>query len=176
MVQEFPHVSVSLRQPAALDWLDHATESNSIMSAILAVIHPELYDAGRNTFKELRKHSEIEPQEILHRWTSVYSGISVICNRLTPAHRDVSARKQWYDMLVSVGRYRNCNLKLPGLGVSLEYGPGSVVGVLAAMLEHQVSHFEGERVCYVYFMRDVVHEWAGVTGRSWMSIDRYPVA
>ncbi|KAH9016575.1 hypothetical protein EDB84DRAFT_1256888, partial [Lactarius hengduanensis] len=54
MVQEFPQVSVSLRKPAALDWLDHATESNSIMSAILAVIHLELYDAGRNTFKELR--------------------------------------------------------------------------------------------------------------------------
>ncbi|KAH9020902.1 hypothetical protein EDB85DRAFT_2152751 [Lactarius pseudohatsudake] len=89
-VQEFPQVSTSLKKPAALDWLDHATESNSIMSTILAVIHLELYDAGWNTFKVLRNCSEIKPQEILHRWTSVYSGISVICNRLTPAHRDVS--------------------------------------------------------------------------------------
>ncbi|KAH9012162.1 hypothetical protein EDB85DRAFT_2159236 [Lactarius pseudohatsudake] len=92
-VQEFPQVSTSLKNPAALDWLDHATESNSIMSAILAVIHPELYDAGRNTFKVLRNCSEIKPQEILHRWTSVYSGISVICNRLTPAHRDAYQRE-----------------------------------------------------------------------------------
>ena len=146
------------------------------MSAILAVIHPELYDSGRDTLKVLRGHSEIQPQEILHQWTSVYSGISVICNRLTPAHRDVSSRKQWYDLLASVGCYRNCNLKLPGLGVLLEYGPGSVVGVLGAMLEHEVPHFEGERVCYVYFMRDSVHEWAEVPGRSWMSIDHYLVA
>ncbi|KAH9012488.1 hypothetical protein EDB85DRAFT_1900316 [Lactarius pseudohatsudake] len=87
-VQEFPQVSVSLKMLAALEWLDRATESNSIMSAILAVIHPELYDAGRNTLKVLRGHSEIQPQEILHQWTSVYSGISVICNRLRPAHRD----------------------------------------------------------------------------------------
>ncbi|KAH9037002.1 hypothetical protein EDB85DRAFT_1861756 [Lactarius pseudohatsudake] len=86
-VQEFPQVSASLKTPAALEWLDRATESNSIMSAILAVIHPELYDAGRNTLKVLRGHSEIQPQEILHQWTSVYSGISVICNRLTPTHR-----------------------------------------------------------------------------------------
>ncbi|KAI9435696.1 hypothetical protein H4582DRAFT_1786268, partial [Lactarius indigo] len=90
---------------------------------------------------------------------------------LTPPHRDVSSRKQWYDLLASVGSYRNCNLKLPGLGLSLEYGPGSVVGVLAAMLEHEVEHFEGERVCYVYFMRDRVHEWAKVPGKSWMSVD-----
>ncbi|KAH9035449.1 hypothetical protein EDB83DRAFT_2228913, partial [Lactarius deliciosus] len=87
-------------------------------------------------------------------WTSVYTSISVICNRLTPAHWDVSSRKQWYDLLASVGRYQNCNLKLLGLGVLLEYGPGSVVGVLGALLEHEVLHFEGERVCYVYFMRD----------------------
>ncbi|KAH9166668.1 hypothetical protein EDB89DRAFT_1857208 [Lactarius sanguifluus] len=66
MVQEFPQVSASLKKLAALDWLDHTTESNSIMGAILAVIHPELYDAGRDTFKVLRNCSEIQPQEILH--------------------------------------------------------------------------------------------------------------
>ncbi|KAH9005831.1 hypothetical protein EDB86DRAFT_2780046, partial [Lactarius hatsudake] len=103
-----------------------------------AVIHPELYDASQDTLKVLRGHSEIQPQEILHQQTSVYSSISVICNHVTPAHWDVSSRKQWYDLLASVGCYQNCNLKLLGLGVSPEYGPGSVVGVLAAMLEHQV--------------------------------------
>ncbi|KAH9168201.1 hypothetical protein EDB89DRAFT_1834868, partial [Lactarius sanguifluus] len=76
MVQEFPQVSTSLKKLAALDWLDHTTESNSIMGVILAVIHPELYDAGQDTFKVLRNCSEIQPQEILHQWTSIYSGIS----------------------------------------------------------------------------------------------------
>ncbi|KAI9431400.1 hypothetical protein H4582DRAFT_2082573 [Lactarius indigo] len=91
--QQGHEVSVSLKNPAALDWLDRATETNSIMGAILAVIHPELYDAGRDTFKVLRSCSEIKPQEILHKWTSVYSGISVICNRLTPPHRDTYQRE-----------------------------------------------------------------------------------
>ncbi|KAH9051044.1 hypothetical protein EDB87DRAFT_1695959 [Lactarius vividus] len=49
-VQKFPQVSASLKKSAALDWLDHATETNSIMGTILAVIHPELYDAGWETF------------------------------------------------------------------------------------------------------------------------------
>jgi hypothetical protein len=57
-----------------------------------------------------------------------------------------------------------CNLKLPGLGLSLEYGPGTVVGFSGTMLEHEVSSFEGDRVCYAYFMMDAVHEWAKVPG------------
>ncbi|KAH9026115.1 hypothetical protein EDB85DRAFT_1893533 [Lactarius pseudohatsudake] len=73
MVQEFPQVNTSLKKSAALEWLDCATELNSIMSAILAVIHPELYDASQDTLKVLRGHSEVQPQEILHQWTSVYS-------------------------------------------------------------------------------------------------------
>ena len=74
---------------------------------------------------------------------------------------------------MTLGRYRNCNLELPGLGLSLEYGPGTVVGLLGSTLEHEVSHFEGERVCYAYFMRDNVHEWAGVPGNSWMTTAHY---
>jgi len=74
---------------------------------------------------------------------------------------------------VTLGRYRNCNLNLPGAGISLEYGPGTVVGLLGATLEHEVPRFEGERVCYAYFMRDNVHEWAGVSGYTWMATEYY---
>lgn len=162
-----------MKKPDVLDWLDCITQSNSILSAILAVIHPELYNAGQDTFNRLRECAEIQPQDVLRRWTSVFNGVSVICNRLTPPHRDGNSRKQWYDLLASVGRYRNCNLRLPGIGLSLEYGPGSVVGLLGGTLEHEVHHFEGERVCYAYFMRDSVHEWAGVPGNSWMNIAHY---
>jgi hypothetical protein len=90
-----------------------------------------------------------------------------------PAHQDSNSRKQWYDLLVSLGSYQNCKLEMPGLGVLLEYGPGTVVGLVGSMLELEVSHFEGERVCYVYFMRDSVYEWAGVLGKHWMDTRCY---
>ena len=129
---------------------------------------------SQKTFNWLREHSKIaNPQDVLSQWTSVFNGVSVIFNRLTPAHRDGNTRKQWYDLLVTLGHYRNCNLELPGLGLSLEYGPGTVVGLLGSTLEHEVSHFEGERVCYAYFMRDNVHEWARVPGNSWMTTAHY---
>src|ERR1700761_6964455 len=74
---------------------------------------------------------------------------------------------------VTLGPCRDCILSLPGLGISLEYGPGTVVGLSGMMLEHEVGSFEGERVCYVYYMRDIVHEWAHVPGGTWMKTNLY---
>ena len=172
-MQERPEVGALFKNTAALEWLDAISQSNSILSAISAVIHPELYDAGQETMNRLRQDTEIQPQDVLHRWTSVFNGVSVIFNRITPPHRDGNTRKQWYDLLVSIGNYRNCNLELPGAGPKVEYGPGTVVGLLGSTLEHAVPHFEGERVCYGYFMRDKVHEWAGVRAHSWMATQHY---
>jgi hypothetical protein len=168
-----PHASANFRSPAALEWLDAVSESNAIFSAILAVIHPKLYDAGRQTIKRLRDTPGVDPQDVLSRWASAFSGVAVISNRLTPAHRDAGSRFNWYDILVTLGSYRNCNLKLPGLGISLEYGPGTVVGILGKVLEHEVPGAEGDRVCYAYFMKNNVHEWAKVPASDWMHAKDY---
>ena len=103
----------------------------------------------------------------------LFNSISVIFNRVTPPHQDGNSRKQWHDLLVTLGSYQNCELKLPGLGLLLKYGPDTVVGLLGSLLEHEVSHFEGEMVCYAYFMRDWVHEWVGVPENSWMATNHY---
>jgi hypothetical protein len=173
MSQSYPKASKNFGSPAALDWLDAISESNAILSAILAVIHPELYDAGWETIKRLRSVPEIESQNIFRRWASVFSGVSVISNRYTPPHRDGNSRQNWYDLLVTLGRYRNCSLELPGLGIVLEYGPGTVVGISGNIVEHAVPSFEGDRVCYSYFMRDNVHEWAMVPASRWMYANNY---
>jgi hypothetical protein len=172
-VQLWPEVGTIFRQSNALNWLDHITESNSVLSAILAVIHLMLHNSGRETFNWLRQHAEIQPQDVLHQWTSAFNGVAVIVNHTTPAHQDRKSRRQWYDLLVTLGRYQNCNLNLLGLGILLEYSPGTVVGLLGVTLEHEVPYFEGERVCYAYFMRDSIHEWAGVSGYTWMTTDHY---
>jgi len=64
-------------------------------------------------------------------------------------------------------------LELPGLGITLEYGPGTVVGISGKVVEHAVPSFEGDRVCYAYFMRNNVHEWAKVLGSDWMNKKYY---
>ena len=94
-------------------------------------------------------------------------------NRVTPAHWDGSSRCNWYDMLAMLGAYRNCNLELLGLRISLEYGPGMVVGISGNVVEHVVPSFKGDRACYAYFMRNNVHEWASVPVSDWMYTKYY---
>ena len=76
-------------------------------------------------------------------------------------------------MLATSGNYGNCNLNLPGIEVSLEYGPGTVVDISGYALQHEVPCFEGDRVCIAYFMRNNVHEWAGVPASEWMHTKYY---
>ena len=173
MSQKYPQASANFRSDGALTWLAAISESNAIVSAILAVIHPKLYDAGWETINHIMKTPEVCPQNVLSQWASVFSGVSIISNRMTPPHRDNGSRAHWYDTLVALGSYQNCNLELPGLGVSLEYSPGTVVGLLGMVLEHAVPMVKGDRVCYAYFMRDNVHDWAKVPCKDWMDIYHY---
>ena len=53
MSQRYPQPSANFREPAELDWLHTISESNGILSAILTVIHPKLYDAGWKATKYL---------------------------------------------------------------------------------------------------------------------------
>jgi hypothetical protein len=46
MSQLHPNVSANFHEAAALDWLNAISESNVVLSTILAIIHPILYDAG----------------------------------------------------------------------------------------------------------------------------------
>ena len=173
MSQEYPRPSVNFRSPAALKWLDAISESNSILSAILAVIHPQLYEAGWQTIEHLRGTSEIDPKGVLSQWASVFSSISIISNCYTPPHWDNGSRYNWYDILATSGSYWNCELKLLGLGIALEYGPGTVVGLAGKVLEHEVCNFKGDRVCYGYFIRNNVHDWANVPASNWMYAKEY---
>jgi hypothetical protein len=159
-----------------LEWLDAISRSNMILSAILAVIHPELYEAGLETYARLGMDANFKVHDVhnvLSRWGSAFNGVAVLSNRITPAHRDGNSRKHWYDILVTLGAYQECQLKLAGLAVSLDYGPGTVVGLSGMVLQHEVSGFEGERVCYAYFMRNNVHEWANVPASNWMNTKYY---
>src|SRR5258707_61885 len=71
-------------------------------------------------------------------------------------------------MLVTLERYQKCDLKLLGLGVSLEYGPGTVLGISGSVLEHAVPSFKGVKVCHEFFMRDSVHRGVVVLASDWM--------
>ncbi|THH15727.1 hypothetical protein EW146_g4796 [Bondarzewia mesenterica] len=141
------------------------------LNGILRIIHPEQYFAGIECIEKLGDITDIG--ELVRRWPSVFNGVSVIAQRLTPPHRDGNSRAEWYDLLATIGPYQNGTFELPGIGVSFQYNSGTVIALCGQVLTHSVPNVDGERVCFAWFMRDNVHERLGIRARGWMEWHRH---
>jgi len=161
-----------------MTWLDEIQDLSALIGGILSIVHPTLYQVGLQAFKHLASDTSTVQEhnrylQILKLWTTPFSGMSVISNRETPIHRDVQSRHSWYDILLTLGDYSNGRIELPSLGVRLQYDPGTVVALAGKVVPHGVPECDGNRVCLAYFMRNNVHERAGVPIGSWMTSDTY---
>lgn len=79
-------------------------ESGALLSAILFVAHPRLYEAGQESLKRAMGMKNIEP--VLETWPTVFNKVQVISNWQSPFHRDTSGQPTWYDLLMTLGTYR----------------------------------------------------------------------
>jgi len=112
-------------------------------------------------------------QEALELWTSIFNGVQIISNRETPIHRDFQSRPEWYDLLVTVGPYKDTVFELPGIGIRFAYNSGTVIGLSGKVLRHGVTETEGERICLAYYMRENVQRRLGTNLASWNTWDSY---
>ena len=171
------HVSHSLQEhekTGSLRWVAAMEETNHLLNAILSIVHPELHKAGAAARDKLRRSPEHERHHAYARaWTSVYSGVSVVANRACIPHRDPGGRPDWFDMIVTLGSYEEAIMRWPDLGVSLDYPAGTVVFLAVKLIRHQVLHtVGGERLCHVWFMRDLVHERLEIPSTEWANYRR----
>jgi hypothetical protein len=140
---------------------------------VLALTHPDLYSAAVMGLQVLRQQGG--DKNLSKFWSSVFTGINVISNRRTIAHRDRFGHLPWYDLLVSVGTYTQAYLVLPDLGAKLVYNPGTVVLLCGKLLSHEVPFWgSGDRVCWAHFMRESVLNGLGVLVEKvgWSTQDR----
>ncbi|KIK72982.1 hypothetical protein PAXRUDRAFT_179546, partial [Paxillus rubicundulus Ve08.2h10] len=96
------------------DWLKQMMVPSAVLSAAMAIMHPDLYSMGHEAVIRLYQdlampHSDdpafAEMAEMLRLWLSVFTATSVMVNCSTPFHRDHNSRVQWYDLLASIGTY-----------------------------------------------------------------------
>jgi hypothetical protein len=149
---------------------------NGLLSAILNVMHLDLYRQGREAITILHHNSAFVPEEersslldILQLWTNPFSTLQVLVNRETPLHCDVRGHSTWFDMLVTLRRCQNGRLEFPGLRLQLDYLPGKVVGITSKVITHGVGKVNGDWVCLAYFMRNKVLERLGISAGTWMT-------
>ncbi|RDB22963.1 hypothetical protein Hypma_009940 [Hypsizygus marmoreus] len=162
--------SVNLRDDVnSSAWLEEIISPEEFMNSILALTHPRLFDAAVEMLNHLR--SNPNTQAVACRWASVFSGIAVIANRLTPPHTDRGGLPNWYDSLASIGSFSRAYLHLPDLGISLLYRPGTVVNLCGNVIRHEVKGAwgAGDRVCYARFMRKAIFSHFGVECNTWVS-------
>jgi len=155
-------------------WLTEITDTENDINLILSLIAPDLYHAGHEAMDQI--HSS-NPHPLVKSWPSVFSGISVISNRKTIAHRDQGGWPACFDILLACGDYSDAKFELPDVGGRFLYTPGTVVAVCGKVLRHAVYGWRGgDRVCYAHFMRDNVHNRLGVKRSGWSSLHRYRAA
>lgn len=162
--------------PDCRRWLEEMSETSALFSAMLRIMHPDQYAAGREAVEELFTSPEklADPEDtisLLPLWSSVFNGVSIISNRESPPHRDSKTRFEWFDILTTNGNYSDGWLNLPGLQLKLAYNPGTVVAFSGKLLLHEVKAVEGDRVCLAYYMRDCIHKFLGVGPAGWRKWD-----
>ncbi|KIO10985.1 hypothetical protein M404DRAFT_128978 [Pisolithus tinctorius Marx 270] len=144
------------------EWVDQMSNTNALLSAILHVIHLQMYADGREVLIHLGKQAEqqadLDMSSILLIWSSTYSSMSMMVNRATCYHRDINGQDPWYDMLVTVGDYLPLDFVIPMLNLQLHYNPGTIIAFSGSALEHGVGAVDGDRACLVYYMCANIHQ------------------
>ena len=150
----------------------------AIPAMILAITHPEQYETGVKAFEIFSEDPDLlrEPEmfrEIIGSWWSPFSGVSVISNRRTPAHRDNNSRANWYDVLVTVGHYPTLGIRFPGLDTTFSYNNGTAVALCGQILTHEVAEIGyGSRWCFAWFMRETIRERLKLDAGEFSNIER----
>ena len=158
-------MSKALAGPTSYQWSKDICLPSAILSGVLSIIHPSLYNAGHLAMQRLTDWATGHDPGMLaalENWSTVFTNISLIVNRSTPLHRDPHSRADWYDMLVSVSNYDDCALDIPSLGIQVLYNPGTAVAFSSWLFQHGVNEVDGARCCLAYYMRDNIHHWLRV--------------
>lgn len=153
--------------------MQHSSDVSALCSGILRIMHPKLYDIAKTTLDTLR----MDPlfTHSITNWASVFTAVSIISNRETPFHRDTRGLQCGMDLLTTVGPYSFARLVLPSLKLQMNYSSGSVVGLLGKLVRHGVSHADGPRVCYAWYVRESIFKYVNAQEVDWASVDDYNV-
>ena len=169
------YVSTDLRSEAAGDFLRSTYSLSVLCNAMTALVASQQYDSGQAAIQKIKDGKELDSlHPNLGYWHSIWSGFSLIVNRMTVFHRDPGASAPCFDLLISGGTHSDCKLELPDIGATLSYAPGTGVFVTGRVLRHGVKSWSGgERICLAHFMKDIVHDRLGQPRPEWTNIDDF---
>lgn len=157
-----PGPSASLRdnpQTGALSFLADMRETNAILGALLALVHPKLFEeqfrVHLKTYQD-RERLTLQPDHVgrlFCHWSSPFTAFALISNRRTRLHRDVKGGRSLLDLVSVFGEYSGGRFEIPLLNARFVYNPGTAVMFPGYMMEHGASEVAGERICIANYFR-----------------------
>ena len=152
-------------------WMNENLEPFGIIFGIARIMHPEQYVMGMSMLRAMTRTSKFS--QVLPRWPSVFSALSVVVNRMCPMHREQKGDCRFFDILASCGQYTSTSLHLQPVGFQIPNGPGTVVGFSGKALRHGVGHADGDRTCIAFYMRESIRSCFRVRPCGWMRQEVY---
>lgn len=150
------------------NWVIAMSDSALVLSAILAVVHPEQFELTLKSLEALCKDESFA--DIAEQWAFAFNAVSVISNRETPEHRDRgSGGHGIFDLLLSIGGCSRTVLELPGIGLRLIYDSGTIVLFSGHVHLHSVSASERERMAIACYARKAIYHKFGLSLPSSMT-------
>jgi hypothetical protein len=166
--------SVSLQSSYGRQFMKAIANVELLCNSVVALVTPDLYNLGLEAISMVKEGTEMaKTYKNVDVWPSVYTGMQVIVNRVTPLHRDNGGCPTHYDLLVSAGIHSDAVLGIKELGLSLCYSPGTLVSLSGKIFFHEVPQWTGERVCIAHFMKDKVHERLHLKRPEWPKMSDY---
>jgi len=169
-----------------MEWLKKITPVEQLLDKLFSMISPDLHYAGSQVILKVGQDANLpigckawhqnQIAEMARAWPIATSGVSVIVNRASVCHTDNKGSKDWYDILLTAGTYKDCWFRLPDLELQLEYSPGTVVALNGRILKHEVIKWKGgDRVCCAHWLRPAVLKGLFTEGElpSWVTQSRY---
>lgn len=149
----------------AAPWAEKMKTLCGVVDVVLSITHQRLYRSAVDVIAALQ--SDGQASNALRYWHTSFNGVALISNRQTPRHRDCKTHYTWYDVLVTTGTYSAGIFEITPLGIRLRYRSGTLIALCGALMEHAASSGGGERVCWAFFMRNDVHDWAQAKRAHW---------
>ena len=169
------YVSTDICTSEAGRFLQITKELEETCNTITVAIAPELYISAEAAILLLKQGVGLDSiLNCVNNWMSVWSGLSLIVNRTTLAHRDQGAAASAYDLLVVGGTHTKCTLDVPDLGARFSYLPGTIVAISGKVLQHKVDGWDGrDQICAAHFIKDAVHSRLNQIRPSWPQLQSY---
>ena len=116
---------------------------SEFISTVFAGIDPPAWAKYRETY--VRAQDDYPLLRSLDPPLQCFVGYYLLVNVLTTIHRDVKDPPDGWVAMAVFGNYKNGELYLPDMKLSLSYKPRTVVFLRSWALRHFIGHFEGDR-------------------------------